>query len=291
MGPAPFFVMGIVNVTPDSFSDGGHHATPDAAVAHGLELAAQGADILDIGGESTRPFAEPLPLSDELLRVLPVIQGILAAFFPPYAKPPKVLEGGGRDASSILPSPTPPVLSVDTYKSEVARQALEAGADIVNDVSACAFDPGLLDVVAQMKPGYVLMHSLGRPATMQVEPRYDDVVADVFAFFESRLAMLAKAGLPEDRVVLDPGIGFGKTLAHNVALIRNIGKFLTLGRPVLMGLSNKSFLGGLSGLGVADRALPTQVATALAFRHGASIHRVHRAADTRLTLKLATELA
>lgn len=266
LGPAPFFVMGIVNVTPDSFSDGGLHATPEAAVAHALELAAQGADILDIGGESTRPFAEPLPLAEELSRVLPVINGVLA---------------GG----AVLPA-----VSVDTYKAEVARQALEAGAAIINDVSACAFDPGLLDVVAQLKPGYVLMHSLGRPKTMQMEPRYDDVVADVCAFFDSRLAMLAKAGLPEDRVVLDPGIGFGKTLAHNVALLRNIGKFLSFGRPVMAGLSNKSFLGGLLGVGLTDRALPTQVATALAFARGAAIHRVHRAGDARITLKLAAEL-
>jgi len=259
--------MGIVNVTPDSFSDGGLHATTQAAVAHALELGAQGADILDIGGESTRPFAEPLPLAEELQRVLPVVGGVLAA---------------GMAC---------PAVSVDTYKAEVARQALEAGAVIINDVSACAFDPALADVVGHYKPGYVLMHSLGRPRTMQVEPRYDDVVEDIRAFFDVHMAKLVKAGLPEDRVVLDPGVGFGKTLEHNVAILRNLERFLSFGRPVLIGLSNKSFLGALLGLGVGERALSTQVATALAFGRGAAIHRVHRAGDTLLTLKLAAKLA
>lgn len=263
---APFVVMGIVNVTPDSFSDGGAHGAPRAAASHARALFEQGAAILDVGGESTRPFAPPVSQIEESARVLPVL----------------------RELAATAPGA---VLSVDTYKAETARQAVEAGAHIVNDVSACAFDPALLDVVAQLKPGYVLMHSQGRPQTMQVEPRYDDVVEEVAAFFESRLSMLARAGLPEDRVVLDPGIGFGKTLQHNLALLVGLGRFLALGRPLLMGLSRKSLFGQLLGLDVARRDPPTQVATALAFERGALVHRVHDVAGAVAALTLARAMA
>lgn len=265
LGPAPFLVMGIVNVTPDSFSDGGFAFDPADARNHALSLLDQGAAIVDIGGESTRPFSEPVGEQEERRRVLPVVESILAA------RP---------DA----------VISVDTYKAAIARDALLAGAQIVNDVSACRFDPELLDVLAQHKPGYVLMHSLGTPKTMQVEPRYDDVVAAVSSFFEERLAGLVKAGLPEDRIVLDPGIGFGKTLDHNLRLIRGLRAFAALGRPVLMGLSNKSFLGALTGLDVGQRGPATQVATALSHASGAWAHRVHQVEQAVTALTLAEAL-
>ncbi|WP_243363716.1 dihydropteroate synthase [Fundidesulfovibrio terrae] len=261
LGPAPFLVMGIVNVTPDSFSDGGRNFDPSAACAHALRMLEDGAAMIDVGGESTRPFADPVTEEEELRRVLPVVQAVL---------------GSKPDAA----------VSVDTYKARVAHESLEAGALIVNDVSACAFEPQLKDVLAQHKPGYVLMHSLGKPATMQVEPAYGDVVAEIGRFFEEKLEMLVKAGLPEDRIVLDPGIGFGKTLTHNLAIMRGLGSFLAFGRPVLMGLSNKSFLGGLLGLGVGERGPATQVATALCHRRGARIHRVHDAAGAVRALTL-----
>lgn len=263
---APFVVMGIVNVTPDSFSDGGRFAGPEQAVEHGLAVLAQGAGIVDVGGESTRPGAAPVSAQDECHRVLPVVRGVLA--HAPQA-----------------------VVSVDTYRADTARQALEAGAQIINDVSACLFDPPLLDVMAQYAPGYVLMHSLGRPETMQIEPRYNDVVGDILSFFEARLTALVAAGLPEDRVVLDPGIGFGKTLAHNLQILAGLSRFTALGRPVLVGLSRKSFLGVLLGLETAQRGAATQVATALAFERGALIHRVHDAAGAVHALTLAHSLS
>jgi len=266
LGPVPFLVMGIVNVTPDSFSDGGATFDPAQAAFHAARLLSEGADIVDIGGESTRPFAEPVPEGEEMRRVLPVIETVLNE--RPQA-----------------------VVSVDTYKAGVADRALKAGAVIVNDVSACGFEPELADVLAEHKPGYVLMHSLGRPATMQVEPVYRDVVAEISRFFESNMARLVAAGLPEDRIVLDPGIGFGKTLEHNLAILRGLESFTRLGRPVLMGLSNKSFFGKLLGLEVGERGTATQVATALCQERGASIHRVHDAAGAVRALTLAEALA
>lgn len=265
LGPAPFLVMGIVNVTPDSFSDGGKNFDPVQAVANAERLLDCGAAIVDVGGESTRPFADEVLLDEELRRVIPVVEALVRA--RPEA-----------------------VVSVDTYKAGVAERALAAGAAIVNDVSAWAFDAGLLDVVAQHKPGYVLMHSRGKPKTMQVEPVYSDVIAEISRFFESRLARLVKAGLPEDRIVLDPGIGFGKTLTHNLAILRGLETFTSFGRPVLMGLSNKAFLGRLCDLGVNERGPATQVATALAFERGAAIHRVHDAQGAVRALTLAEAL-
>ncbi|MBI4806584.1 MAG: dihydropteroate synthase [Desulfovibrio sp.] len=266
LGPVPFLVMGIVNVTPDSFSDGGISFDQDQAVAHAARLVTDGADIVDIGGESTRPFADTVSESEEMRRVLPVIERVLE-------KQPQT------------------VVSVDTYKANVADRALTAGAAIVNDVSACAFDPALADVLAEHKPGYVLMHSLGRPATMQVEPVYSDVVAEISRFFESNMKTLVAAGLPEDRIVLDPGIGFGKTLEHNMAILRGLESFTRLGRPVLMGLSNKSFFGKLLGLDVGARGPATQVATALCQERGAAIHRVHDVAGAVQALTLAEAFA
>lgn len=266
LGPAPWMVMGIVNATPDSFSDGGRFIGPDHAADHALSLLDQGACLVDVGGESTRPFSDPVPEEEEERRVLPVVRAVLER----------------RPGAAV---------SVDTTKACVAAKALEAGAAIVNDVSACTADPGLLDVVAHYKPGYVLMHAQGNPRTMQREPRYGSVLAEVARFFEVGLAMLVNAGLPEERIVLDPGIGFGKTLEHNLALLRGLDLFAGFGRPLLMGLSNKSFLGGLLGLAVQERGAATQVATALAWGRGAAIHRVHDAAGAVQALKLAEALA
>ena len=257
--------MGILNVTPDSFSDGGLSLDPALALQHALRQIDEGAAIVDMGGESTRPFSDPVTESEELHRVLPVIEAILRE----------------RPDAAV---------SVDTYKAGVTSRALEAGACIVNDVSACRFEPQLLDVLVQHKPGYVLMHSQGTPKTMQVEPHYDDVVADILDFFEKSLARLVRAGLPEDRVVLDPGIGFGKNIEHNLQLIRKLETFSSLGRPVLMGLSNKSFLGVLTGQEVGNRGPATQVATALSHAHGARIHRVHQVAQAVEALVLAEAL-
>lgn len=263
LGPAPFLVMGIVNVTPDSFSDGGANFDPAHAAASATRHLAGGAAMVDVGGESTRPFSEPVSEEEELRRVLPVVRRIVEEH---------------PDA----------VVSVDTYKARVAGEALAAGASVVNDVSACcSFDPELLEVVAHHKPGYVLMHSCGRPRDMQKSPSYGSVLADVMRFFEVGMAKLVGVGLPEDRIVLDPGIGFGKTLEHNLALISGLSAFLAFGRPVLMGLSNKSLFGQLLGLDVSSRTGATQVATALAFERGAWVHRVHDSAAAVAALTLA----
>jgi dihydropteroate synthase len=266
LGPAPFFIAGIVNVTPDSFYDGGTHADTASGVAHGLELARQGAHILDVGGESTRPYGEAVGEAEELARVLPVVEGLVKAR-------------------------TCAVISVDTYKAGVAARCLEAGAAIINDVSGFRFEPELLDVLVEHKPGYVLMHSLGRPEDMQDEPRYEDVVGEIMAFFEERLGVLERAGLPLDRVVLDPGIGFGKKLEHNLAILREIERFYELGLPVYMGLSNKSLWQGLLGLEVGQRQNATQAATAVLAARGVPIHRVHEVQLTRQSLTIARELA
>ncbi|AGW12229.1 dihydropteroate synthase [Megalodesulfovibrio gigas] len=270
LGPSPFLVMGIVNITPDSFSDGGRFLEPAAAVMHGLALAARGADILDLGGESTRPGSDEVPADEEWRRLEPVFELLQDA--PP--------------ARGL-------VLSVDTWRAETAARALAAGAAIVNDISACRFDPALVDVLVQHQPGYVLMHAQGRPKTMQQNPHYDDVVDNVLRFLEERLAALVRAGLAESRIVLDPGIGFGKTVTHNLALLAGLERLAVLGRPVLMGLSRKRFLQGFVPADAPDEAaratalqLATQAATVLAARHGARIHRVHDVAQTRQTLDI-----
>lgn len=266
LGPAPFFIAGIVNVTPDSFYDGGAHADTASAVAHGLELVRQGAHILDVGGESTRPYSDPVGEAEEMDRVLPVVRGLVQA------------RAGA-------------VISVDTYKAGVAARCLEAGAAIINDVSGFRFEPELLDVLAEHKPGYVLMHSLGRPEEMQDEPKYDDVVGEIMAFFEERLGVLERAGLPLDRVVLDPGVGFGKKLEHNLAILREVERFNEFGLPVYMGLSNKSVWQGLVGAEAGQRQNATQAATAVLATKGVPIHRVHEVQLTRQTLTIARELA
>ncbi|QJB54927.1 dihydropteroate synthase [Pseudodesulfovibrio sp. zrk46] len=266
LGPAPFFIAGIVNVTPDSFYDGGTYDDAGAGIAHGLQLAEEGAHILDVGGESTRPYADKVTEADEMARVVPVIEGLVAA-----------------DIDSVV--------SIDTYKAKVAAAALDAGAVILNDVSAFAFEPELLDVIGQYKPGYVLMHSLGKPEDMQDAPSYSNVVDEILAFFEQKLEALDKAGLSKDRIVLDPGIGFGKLLEHNLEILRDIERFNVLGLPIYMGLSNKSLWQGLLGLEVGERQNATQAATAVLAAKGVPIHRVHEVKLARQTLTIVHEIA
>jgi dihydropteroate synthase len=255
-----FRVMGVVNVTPDSFSDAGEFLDPDAAIAHGRRLAADGAAILDIGGESTRPGAQPVDADEELRRVLPVIEAL-----------------AGGDAQ----------ISIDTTKSEVAGRALDAGATIVNDVSAFRFAPDLAELVADAGAECCLMHMLGEPRTMQADPRYDDVVADVKAFLEERMQFATAAGVREERIWLDPGIGFGKTLEHNLELLRRLDEIVALGRPVVVGTSRKSFLGKLTGKPEKER-LPGTIATnVMALERGARIFRVHDVAEVAEALTVA----
>lgn len=262
---APFGIMGIVNLTPDSFYDGGRHADAVSGLAHALKVRDDGADVLDLGAESSRPGATPLSADEELRRLLPVLAGLK------------------REAPGVC-------LSVDTYHAATAAAVLAQGVRIINDISACRFDPGLLDVLVEYKPGYVLMHSQGRPESMQHAPRYADVRREVRDFFEREMARLVRAGLPEDRIVLDPGIGFGKTLEHNLTLLAHPEDWLSLGRPVLMGLSMKSLFGGLLGLAATERGTVTQVATARLWERGVFWHRVHDVAATRQTLHLLAAL-
>jgi dihydropteroate synthase len=257
--PEPL-VMGVVNVTPDSFSDGGAWLDPDAAVAHGHDLARQGADILDVGGESTRPGAQPVAEDEELRRVVPVLEG---------------LAGAG------------PRLSIDTSKAAVAAAALRAGATIVNDVTALRGDPAMAALLAQHDCEVCLMHMLGEPRTMQREPRYDDVVADVKAFLSERLAFAVAQGIAEERVWLDPGIGFGKTIEHNLELLRRLHELVALGRPLVVGTSRKSFLGTMTGRGPHERVPATIATNVLALAAGARIFRVHDVAEARDALLVA----
>ena len=253
--------MGIVNVTPDSFSDAGLFLDPDAAIEHGLRLADEGAGILDVGGESTRPGAEPVPEEEEIDRVLPVVEA---------------LAGAGRS------------VSIDTTKLEVARAALTAGATLVNDVSAFRFSPDMAGLVASAGVDCCLMHMLGEPRTMQADPRYEDVVSEVKAFLEERLAFATAEGVPEQRIWLDPGIGFGKTVEHNLELLRRLDEIVAIGRPVVVGTSRKSFLGKLAGGRPEGERLPGTIATnVLAFERGASVFRVHDVAPVADALKVA----
>jgi dihydropteroate synthase len=241
--------MGVVNVTPDSFSDGGLFLEAEAAIEHGLRLADEGAAILDVGGESTRPGAEPVPEQEELERVMPVVEALANA---------------GRR------------VSIDTTKLGVARAALAAGATIVNDVSAFRTSPEMAGLVAGEEAECCLMHMLGEPRTMQVDPRYDDVVGEVKAFLEERLAFAVAEGVPEERVWLDPGIGFGKTVEHNLELLRRLDEIVAIGRPVVVGTSRKTFLGKLAGGRPEGQRLPGTIATnVMALERGASIFRVH----------------
>ncbi len=251
-------VMGIVNVTPDSFSDGGAFLDPAAAVEHGLRLAAEGADILDVGGESTRPGAAPVPEDEELRRVLPVVRCLAAR------------------------CPVP--ISVDTTKAAVARAALKAGAAMVNDVSALRFDPGLGPAVAAAGAALVVMHMQGEPRTMQAAPQYGNLLGEVLAELRAAVARAAAAGIDPERVVVDPGIGFGKTLGHNLELLARLDELGTLGLPVLVGPSRKSFIGRLLDLPPAERVEGTIAACCLAAARGAHLVRVHDVAAVRRAL-------
>ncbi len=270
-GAPPFEVMGIVNVTPDSFSDGGRYYDRLAAVAHGLALVTEGASILDIGGESTRPGAEPVSEAEELARVLPVIESLSEA-----------LHRAGRATDAIR-------ISVDTSKYEVARAALAAGAGFVNDVTAFRAAPELAGLCAAAGAEVCLVHMLGEPRTMQAHPEYGDVVSEVKAFLESRLAFVVAEGVPEAKVCLDPGIGFGKTVAHNLELLARVGELAELGRPVVIGTSRKSFLGTLTGATRPSARVAATVATnVLAYARGAQIFRVHDVAATHDALLVAS---
>ncbi|MDP2153447.1 MAG: dihydropteroate synthase [Methylotenera sp.] len=252
-------VMGIVNVTPDSFSDGGQYSSTDLAVAHGLELIAEGADILDIGGESTRPGAPPVSLDEELRRVMPVIEALSAV--------------------STVP------LSIDTYKPEVMRSAIAAGIDIVNDVRALQED-GAVEVVANSDVGVCLMHMQGMPQTMQLAPSYQDVVSEVVQFLTDRMHLAMSAGITPDRIVLDPGFGFGKTTAHNIALIQQLTQIGDIGRPLLVGLSRKSVLGKIAGGDEQQRLHAGLAASVISAMKGAKIVRVHDVKATVDALKI-----
>ncbi len=257
--------MGVINVTPDSFSDGGRHADAAAAVAHGLELEREGAAILDIGGESTRPGAEPVSAQEELRRVMPVIEG---------------LAGAGTRAQ----------ISIDTSKSAVAAEALRAGATLVNDVTAFRADPVVAELVAEHEVDCCLMHMLGEPRTMQRNPTYEDVVGEVKAFLEERLTFALAAGISPQRIMVDPGIGFGKTTDHNLELLSRLHELVALGHPVAIGTSRKGFLGQLTGRDLAAR-LPGTIATnVLAYERGARVFRVHDVAPVidALTVAAAT---
>jgi dihydropteroate synthase len=271
---APFRLMGVVNVTPDSFSDGGLFFDAEAAVAHGQELVAEGADVLDVGGESTRPGAEPVGEDEELRRVVPVVEGLASA-------------GAGVGADTQV--------SIDTSKAAVARAALAAGASVVNDVSALRADPDMAGVVAESGAECCLMHMQGEPRTMQRSPRYEDVVDDVKAFLEERMSFAVREGVAEERVWLDPGIGFGKTLAHNLELLRRLQELTTLGRPLVVGTSRKGFLGRLIAdaqgreepVDVTQRLPGTLATSVMAYERGATVLRVHDVAPVRAALAVA----
>jgi len=256
-------LMGVVNVTPDSFSDGGLYLDPEAAIAHGRELFAAGAEILDVGGESTRPGAEPVAAEEELRRVVPVIEGL-------------------RDLDCEI--------SVDTSKAAVAAAALDAGATIVNDVTALRGDPEMAPLCAERGAGVVLMHMLGEPRTMQEDPRYDDVVAEVKAFLAERSQAAVAVGIAEGRVWLDPGIGFGKTAAHNMELLRRLGELRELGRPLVIGTSRKSFIGRVDGSAADERLGGTIASSVLAAAEGAEVLRVHDVAEMRQALAVAAAI-
>lgn len=253
-------LMGIVNVTPDSFSDGGHYLEPEAAVARALKLEAEGADILDLGGESTRPGAEPVDADEELRRVVPVLERLRGKVKTP--------------------------ISIDTTKAVVAEAALAAGAEIVNDISALTADPRMIEVVTDARCGVCMMHMQGNPQTMQQNPHYDNVVDEVLAYLRYVRDRLTAAGIAREQVALDPGIGFGKTLEHNLALLRHLGRFHSLGCPLVVGPSRKRFIGEVLGDMNADRTAGTLGVCAALARQGVDVLRVHDVGATARMLKL-----
>jgi dihydropteroate synthase len=261
-GVPPFTIMGIVNVTPDSFSDGGTFPDAVSAIVHARRLVGEGAAIIDVGGESTRPGAAPVPPEQELERVIPVVEGVAGLNLPVQ-------------------------VSIDTMKLPVAEAALDAGASYVNDVTAFRHDPELAALVADRGVDCCLMHMLGEPRTMQNDPQYDDVVDDVKAFLTERMQVATAAGIAEDRISLDPGIGFGKTMEHNLELLRRIDELVAIGRPIVVGTSRKSFLGRITGRDVTERVHATVATTVIAFERGAQVFRVHDVAATLDALQVA----
>ena len=262
--PRRALVMGVVNVTPDSFSDQGQFFDTEAAVARAMALAAEGADLIDVGGESTRPGATPVPVEEELRRVIPVVERL----------------------SVMLNIP----VSIDTRKPQVADAALRAGASIVNDVQANRSEAGMWEVVATHRAGYVAMHMQGLPENMQENPVYRDVCGEVAGFLATTMDRLGSAGISTEQVVLDPGIGFGKTASHNLSLLAGIGTFRKLGRPLLVGLSRKSFIGSILGAGVADRLPGALACTQWCYLNGVQIFRTHDVVATTQTLRMSEAL-
>lgn len=257
--PSPL-LMGVLNVTPDSFSDGGRYLDVEAALRHARRLAEEGAGLIDVGGESTRPGAAVVDLGEEIRRVVPVVDAVMA----------------GSPGLAV---------AVDTSKVEVARLALAAGAVVINDVTGLA-DPAMTRLAAETGAGVVLMHMPGDPRTMQIDPRYDDVTAEVYEFLARRVEQVEAGGVPRGRVAVDPGIGFGKTHAHNLELLRNLGRFATLGCAVLVGTSRKGFLGKVTGRAVGARATASAVSALAAATQGADVLRVHDVAETADALKV-----
>ena len=253
--PLPL-IIGVINVTPDSFSDGGRFFEHRDALAQAQALVAAGADLLDIGGESTRPYADPVPLEEELRRVVPLIEAVRATTDTP--------------------------ISIDTYKSQVARAALNAGAGLINDISALRFDPAMAPLVAEHRVPVVLMHMQGTPRDMQLKPHYDDLLGEIKAFFKERLDFALSQGIPRDLLILDPGIGFGKTFQHNLEILNHLEAFLDLGCPLMIGASRKAFIGHLLNLPNGEvRDVGTLAAVAVAVQRGARIVRTHNVAYTR----------
>lgn len=253
-------IMGVLNLTPDSFSDGGCYGSTEEAVAAAEEMAAAGADIIDIGGESTRPGAEPVPAAEEINRVMPVIEKLAGRLKIP--------------------------VSIDTWKAEVARNAVKAGAEIVNDISAMTMDPEMPATVAAADAAVILMHSRGKPAEMQKNTEYADIVADVVKFLAAQMEAAASAGIEAERIVVDPGIGFGKSVAGNLELIRRLRELQALDRPIMIGTSRKSFIGAVLNREVSGRVFGTAAANAVAMMNGASIFRVHDVMAMRETVDM-----
>ncbi len=262
---APFFLVGILNITPDSFYDGDKYFIPEQAIEHACKLKEDGANMLDIGAESSRPGSEPISAQDELQRLIPIFKQL-------------------QEKQLGIP------ISVDTYRASTATYCLEHGASVINDISACSIDPELLQILIDYKPGYVLMHAQGNPKTMQHDPKYNNVVEEVYSFLEEKMGMLVRSGFPEENIVLDPGIGFGKTLKHNLLLLQNIEKFARLGRPVYIGLSNKSLWSKLLQVDLHERKSATLTATVWLAEHGVFIHRLHQIKPAKQALTVLQAL-
>jgi len=254
------FIMGILNITPDSFFDGGTNFRENDAVKHGLKMAAEGADIIDVGGESTRPFSDPLPLDEELRRVIPVIKTLVQKIDIP--------------------------ISIDTYKSEVASQAIEAGATMVNDISALKFDPAMGQLVADAGAPIVLMHMEGTPKNMQANPTYKDLFSEIIDFLRKAIEQAISSGIKRDVIIIDPGIGFGKSFDDNLKIINNLHTFSSLGQPLLVGPSNKAFIGHVLGLSVESRETGTMATVAASVLNGANIVRVHNVKSAKETVTM-----